>query len=91
MADRMIPSTSPGKTWAVNCYKSDTKRGFAIVSAQEGVHRVEPGMTYGSFEYKVFESRRVQDLVPVPRLTAKRKRELLDDLESRMREHGLIA
>lgn len=91
MADRMIPSTNPGHTWALNCFKSDSQKGTVIVSGQEGVYKNEPGSIFGSFEYTLFESRSVRDVLPCPRLTKKKKQELLDDLESRMREHGLIA
>lgn len=91
MADRMIPSTSPGHTWALNCRKSTSRKGVVIVSGQEGVHKNEPGSTFGSFEYTLFENRRVRDVLPCPRLTQKKKQELLDDLEARMRDHGLIA
>lgn len=88
MADRMIESTRPGYHWAINCFKPHGKKGVAAVCAQEGVLEDHGG--HKTFEYMLLEDRSVRDVIPVTRLTSKRKNELLDDLESRMREHGLI-
>lgn len=89
MADRMIESTRPGFHWAINCFKPHGTKGVVVVSGQEGKLKNENG--YQSFEYVIFESRLVRDQIPVKRLTAKKKKELLDDLESRMRDAGVIA
>jgi len=84
MADRMIPSTRPGFTWAVNCYKHHEKKGVCIVSAIEGEH------DGGWFRTKHPGSRTVRDVLAVPRLTAKRKQALIDDLVDRMADANLI-
>jgi len=89
MADRMIESTRPGFHWALNCFKPHGTKGIVVVSGREGKLETENG--YQTFEYVIFESRLVRDQIPVKRLTAKKKKELLDDLESRMRDAGVIA
>ena len=88
MADRMIPSSNPGHHWAMNAYKSSTKKGVVIVSAQEGILETRDG--FRSFKYEIPNSRNVRDVLPCPRLTNKKKQEMLDDLQSRMNEAGLL-
>lgn len=87
MANKMIPSTKPGYTWALNVSKVAAGKGKAIVAAQEGV----VGDGGRSFEYMIGVDRRLQEQVEVDRLTAKRKKEYMAGMEELLRHRGLIA
>jgi hypothetical protein len=86
-----IPSTTPGMTWRVDCYKPYDRRQPPYAVATEGEKGDGFFTTKIGFGIPGCGSRRMKVLVPGGRMTAAAQSQAVNALIKEMRSAGLIA